>query len=423
MHYTWRVGLRYLGAKQRHFLLSLITVIAVVGVMMAVAAPEVTLSVMNGFETEVRQRIVNTNYNIFVLARGDFDDYADIVRRLEARKDVAAVSPFVRREAMISFSGGGSINQRFRPCLVQGIDPEREALATRVLQSVQPEFPGFDTTQFDAVDARHYPGLVLGVELAKELQTSLGDVVTVAAPAKGQDLQALDNLREVELVQRSFRVVGFMNSGFYEFDVQLAFIDLAEAQDFLGFQDQVYGIGVRVHDIYAADRIGADIDQELGVAYYTNNWIFMFRNVFTWLETERKLMALVFLLIIAVAVITVVGMLVMIVMEKRKAIGILKSLGAPSHGILSIFIIHGTIIGAVGATLGSGLGWVACKAVDRIGIALPGDVYIIDTLPVQMHPVDFFLVSAAALVLCFLATLYPSWEASRLDPVEAIRYE
>ena len=423
LHYAFRVGLRYLRPKHRHFLLSLITVIATVGVMVAVAAPEVTLSVMNGFETEVRQRIVSTNYNVFVLSRGDFSGYKELQRQLEARPGITAVSPFVRREAMISFSGGGSLSQRFRPCVVHGVDPDQEAKTTRVIQAVQPKFLGFNTDAFDAVDHRHYPGIVLGVELGRELLVSLGDVVTLAAPLGDQQLGNLDDLGEVELGQRSFRVVGFMNSGFYEFDVQLAFIDLGEAQDFLAYGERVYGLGVRVDDSYAADQIGAELDATLGMDYYTNNWIFMFRNVFTWLETERKLMALVFLLIIAVAVITVVGMLVMIVMEKRKAIGILKSLGAPRRGIMAIFVIHGTVIGAVGAILGSGLGVLICRLVDRIGINLPGDVYIIDTLPVQMQPLDFVLVSVSALVLCFVATLYPSWEASRLDPVEAIRYE
>jgi lipoprotein-releasing system permease protein len=141
------------------------------------------------------------------------------------------------------------------------------------------------------------------------------------------------------------------------------------------------------------------------------------------METERKLMTLVFIVIISIAAITVVGMLTMIVLEKRKAIGILKSLGATRSGIMAIFMIQGTIIGVAGAVCGSLLGWAACQVVDRVGIELPGDVYIIDTLPVQMQPLDFLVVGAAAIGLCFLATLYPSWEASRLDPVEAIRYE
>jgi len=328
-----------------------------------------------------------------------------------------ALSPFVRREAMLAFSGADT-SRRFHGCMLMGVDASRESLTTRVLQAVRPEFPGFDTDVFD-VDGSHHPGIVLGVDLGKELGIGLGDVLTVAAQA---DTSGATN-GEPRIVQQRFRVIGFLNSGFYEFDAQLAYVDLAVGQVLLGYEKRVYGIGVRVEDIYAADRIGTELELRLGVRYYTNNWMAMFRNVFTWMETERKLMTLVFAVIISIAAITVVGMLTMIVIEKRKAIGILKSLGATRRGIMSIFIIQGTAIGVAGAVLGSGLGYAACRVVDRVGIKLPGDVYIIDTLPVQMRLPDFGLVAVVAVALCFLATLYPSWEAARLDPVESIRYE
>jgi len=416
VHYTWIIGLRYLRPKHRHFLISVISLIATVGVMFAVAAPELTLSVMNGFEKEVRKRIVNTNYNVFVMSRGEFHDWPAVLDSVRRHPGVEALSPFVRRAAMLT-AGGGTTAERFHGCIVLGIDAAMESLTTRVIQTVKPEFYGFDTDLFD-VDGRHYPGIVLGVDLGKELGVGLGDVVTAASQA---DSGGTTNATRI--VQRRFRVVGFLNSGFYEFDAQLAYIGLEEAQDLFGFEDRVFGIGVRVRDIYAADRIGSELDALLGIRYYTNNWMYMFRNVFTWMETERKLMTLVFIVIISIAAITVVGMLTMIVLEKRKAIGVLKSLGVPRRGIMAIFMIQGTAIGAAGAVLGSALGYLACRIVDRVGIELPGDVYIIDTLPVQMRGADFAVVSAVAVGLCFLATLYPSWEAARLDPVEAIRYE
>ena len=420
MHYTWIIGLRYLRPKHRHFLISVITGIATVGVMFAVAAPELTLSVMNGFEKEVRQRIVNTNYNVFVLAHDGLADYLAVIERVRRQPGVVAASPFVRREAMLSFSGPGVLTQRFHGCIVLGIDPDLEAQTTRVIQTIKPEFYGFDASLFD-VDGKHYPGIALGVDLGKEMNVSLGDVVTVAA--QGDEAGTGRGSEPVHIVQRRYRIVGFLNSGFYEFDSQLAYVSLPEAQDFFGFGARVHGLGVRVDDIYRADRIAAELDKTLGAGFYTNNWMYMFRNVFTWMQTERKLMSLVFVVIISIAAITVVGMLTMIVLEKRKAIGILKSLGATRGGIMAIFMIQGTLIGVAGAVCGSLLGYLACRLVARIGIELPGDVYIINTLPVQMHGRDFVLTGAAAVVLCFLATLYPSWEAARLDPVEAIRYE
>lgn len=418
MRYTWFIGLRYLRPKHRHFLISVITGIATVGVMFAVAAPELTLSVMNGFEKEVRRRIVGTNYNVFVLSRTDFDDYAAVTDTVRSHPGVVAVSPFVRRAAMLTFGAAGDPAARFQGCIVLGVDAALESLTTHVLQAVRPGFAGFDTDLYD-IDGVHHPGIVLGVDLAKELGVGLGDIVTVASQADAEG----DPIDEARIVQRRFRVVGMLSSGYFEFDAQHAYIDLVEAQDLFGFHRRVYGLGVRVHDIYAADRIGGELDERLGVRYYTNNWMYMFRNVFTWMETERKLMTLVFVVIISIAAITVVGMLTMIVLEKRKAIGVLKSLGATRGGILSIFVIQGTAIGLCGAVFGSLLGYLACRIVDRVGIELPGDVYIIDTLPVAMRGMDFLVVSGAAVLLCFLATLYPSWEAARLDPVEAIRYE
>jgi lipoprotein-releasing system permease protein len=416
LHYTWFIGLRYLRPKDRHFLISVITAIATVGVVFAVAAPELTLSVMNGFEKEVRKRIVNTNYNVFVLSRAEFENWRAVMDTVRSHPGVEAVSPFVRRDAMLVFGDPGP-GQRFHGCMTIGVDAAFESLTTRVIQTTKPEFYGFGADLFD-VDGQHHPGIVLGIDLGKELGVSLGDVVTVAAPADSS-LRSGDP----HIAQRRFRIVGFLNSGFYEFDSQLAYIALPEAQSLFGFGDHVSGVGVRVRDMYAADRIGGELEARLGLRYYTNNWMYMFRNVFTWMETERKLMTLVFIVIISIAAITVVGMLTMIVMEKRKSIGILKGLGVTREGIMSIFIIQGTVIGVVGALVGSGVGYAACRIVDRVGIALPGDVYIINTLPVQMRLVDFAIVAAVAVVLCFLATLYPSWEAARLDPVEAIRYE
>mgnify|MGYP005619596011 CR=1 FL=1 len=247
----------------------------------------------------------------------------------------------------------------------------------------------------------------------------LGEVITlVSAPAEMR-------MGEIQPRTRDFRVLGFFKTGVFEFDSRFAYIDIGQAEEFFDFEASTRGIGVRTSDIWKAAETEKRIDERLerSGAYGMNNWIRMNRNLFSYIKVEKILMFLLLTLIILIAAFNLVGMLTMVIMEKRSEIGILRSMGASSRGIMSIFMMEGTIIGAIGTVLGvvSGLG--ICALLSAVKLDLPADVYFINTLPVAVKALDVTMVSVAALLISFAATLYPSWEACNLSPLDAIRYD
>jgi len=222
---------------------------------------------------------------------------------------------------------------------------------------------------------------------------------------------------------RDFRVVGFFKTGVYDFDARFAYIDINEAESLFDFEAATRGFGIKITNIYEAAEVDEMIEKllETSYVYGTNNWIRMNSNLFSYIKVEKILMFLLLTLIILVAAFNLVGMLTMVIMEKRTEIGILRSMGASSRGIMSIFMLEGTAIGVTGTIAGLIAGYVACVILDRIQLDLPGDVYFIKTLPVLVQWQDLALVCGSSIAICFLATVYPSWEASRMVPVDAIR--
>jgi lipoprotein-releasing system permease protein len=263
------------------------------------------------------------------------------------------------------------------------------------------------------------PGIILGNELARNLGVSQGEPVTVISP-----LGRLTPLGQVPRSQ-TFRVTGIFDSGMYEYDSTIVYVSLWAAQRFLGIGNRVTGIEVRVADIYEADRVAKAIGKALGgYPYWSRDWMRMNKNLFSALKLEKIVMFIILTLIILVAAFNIVGTLIMVVLEKTRDIAILKSMGATGRSIMKIFMIEGAVIGLVGTILGLLGGFTLCELLATYKfIELPQDVYYISTLPVKMDPVDVALIAVAAMVISLVATLYPAWQASRLDPAEAIRYE
>jgi lipoprotein-releasing system permease protein len=418
MNYPFFIARRYLETKRRSALVSRITTIAIGGVFVGVMTLVIVLSVINGFETELRQRIVAFNTNVVVFMRNP-EAWAntDTLETILLEQDhVTAIAPFVRSEALISYEVIPGRRTRIRGVVVKGVDLSRESLVSTVIDSIKPQIDSFDTSYFE--DEEPHAGVVLGLDLAIELRVGLGEAVSlVTAPSTIRG-------GNVEPQVQKCRVIGFFNSGMYEFDSRFVYMDLADADSLFDFETGLRGFGIQLDDIYKARDVDWEIQSAVSMTNYgTNNWINMNKNLFSYMKIEKILMFLMLTLIILVAAFNLVGMLTMVIMEKRKEIGILKAMGTPGSGVMSIFMLEGTVIGILGTIGGLITGYVACVILDRIKLDLPGDVYFIKTLPVLVHWEDLVAVCASAILICFLATIYPSWEASKLLPVEAIRSE
>jgi lipoprotein-releasing system permease protein len=419
MHYSLAIALRYLRARRRSGFVSRVTMIAVGGTLVGVAVLITVLSLMNGFESELRGRIIDFNTHVIVFASlpeswAGIDSVAAIVEEVEG---VEAASPFVRGEALLYYELIPGMRVKIKGVIVKGVDIDMERNVSAVVDSFVPPIVSFESTGFE--DGRELPGIVIGEDLGDALKVYLGETVTlVSAPA-------LLKMGDIQPRTREFRVLGFFKTGVYEFDSRFAYIDMRQAEDFFDFEASTRGIGVKTGDMWNASEIEDRLDERLETsgAFGFNNWIRMNSNLFSYIKVEKILMFLLLTLVILIAAFNLVGMLTMVIMEKRSEIGILRSMGASSRGIMSIFMMEGTIIGVVGTALGVAAGLGVCALLSAIELDLPADVYFINTLPVVIKTLDVVIISVAALVISFAATLYPSWEACRMTPLDAIRYD
>jgi len=414
MSYELFIGLRYLKAKRKQTFISLITFISIGGVMVGVTALIVVLAVMNGFKEDLRDKILGVTAHV-VISRfdGPMAEYQGVMAQVEKIPGVTAATPFTYGEVLIS-SG-----QAVSGAVLRGFDPETAGKVISLARNLR----GADLEELsrreEQPDQQGLPPIILGSELAKNLGVARGDALTVVSP--------LGRLTPLGQVPRSqvFRVAGIFESGMYEYDSKLAYVPLATAQSFFGLGDKVTGIELRVDDIYQADRVAWNAGKLLGgFPFWSRDWMSMNRNLFSALKLEKIVMFIILTLIILVAAFNIISTLIMVVMEKTRDIAILKSMGATNRSIMAIFMIEGLIIGLVGTVLGLVGGFGLCKLLATYQfVQLPRDVYYISTLPVKIDALDVTLTALAAIVISLVATLYPAWQASRLEPAEAIRYE
>ena len=402
MSFEFFIGGRYLRAKQKQAFISLISYLSIAGVAVGVMALIVVIAVMAGFEADLKTRILGGQANVILMRySGPFEEYPEVMRRVEAVPGVAASTPFIYSQVMLRTAANTT------GAVLRGIDPATIGGVLKTLANVMVPEAGAGI-----------PGIVLGRELAKNLGVVQGEMVHLISP-RGM----LAPTGHVPAM-KAFRVSGYFESGMYEFDQTFAYIHLHDAQRLLRMGDAVTGLEVRVHDIYEARAVADRIVSQLGSAYYARDWMQMNRNLFKALKLERRVMFIILTLIVLVAAFNIASSLIMMVMGKTKDIAILKAMGATDRSIRKIFVFNGMVIGTIGTGLGLLLGVVLCSLLRRYNIhELTGDIYYFTTqLPVKMEVLDVVCIVAAALVICFFATLYPARQAAKLNPVEAIRY-
>jgi lipoprotein-releasing system permease protein len=402
LHIAWR----YLLAKRKQAFISLISLISMLGVAVGVTALVIALALMTGLQGELRDRILGSSAHVYVWKQGGIKDYHAEARRLRAVPGVTGAAPAILGKALLR-TGRGDAFITFK-----GIDPALEGTVTDLARSVE-----HGSLKALASTPEGPPGILIGADLSNQVGAALGDDVTMTTPE--------GTLSPMGLIPRSrrFRVVGIFKLGLYEFDSAYGFVALDTAASMLG-KTQPDLLELRVDDIYRAPAVADRITADLGDTYLTQDWADMNRSLFSALWLEKMAISITIGLIVMVAALNIIASLVLLVMEKSRDIAILKTMGASARSIMTIFMLQGLIIGLAGTTVGAGLGYTLASVLDRYRlIKVPTDVYQVSHVPFTVLPWDFAVVIASAILICFVAPLYPSRQAARLDPVQALRFE
>ncbi len=412
------VAYRYLKSKRKEGFISLITLISVGGVTIGVAALIIVLSVMNGFESEVRSRLIGINTHLKVrtfrtIEHDGMETYTAVEHILKDVPQIKAMSPYI--------DGRGLLMSKHENTAVifRGIETETAVKVSSILDNVI-----YGELKLDEVaapesdeDQRPLPGILLGLSVADRMAVSIGDKVSAASFSGMKNFMQMPRMKQ-------FRVAGYFESGLYEIDNNMAFISIESAQQLFNMGTKVSGIEVKLDNYMHAKAVADTVRDKLGYPYRAETWFDLNQNLFRWMEIERWAAFLILSLIIMVAAFNIVSTMIMVTMEKIRDIGILKSMGATNLGIRRIFTYEGLFVGILGTILGNVFGYGLCWLQYTYKfLALPGDVYFINWLPILMKWQDFIMISAASVLITYIAAIYPAVKAAKHDPVESIRYE
>lgn len=401
------IARRYLKSRRREHFISFISVISILGVAIGVAALNIVVAIMNGLETEVRGRIIDTTAHITVYSFvGDgFSDWEKVAARVETDPEVVGTAPNIFYKSVI---GSSDANDGI---FVKGIIPEQEFKVSRLRENMVAG--AIDL----GIQADSTPGIVIGRELAGVLNVRLGDDVMLAS------LKQKKMTLTLQPKYKKFIVTGIFETGMNEYDAGLAYISLAMAQDLFKLEGLVNGVQVKLRDFYRSAEVAMRIEAELGQPYYAVDWSERHQNLFSWMTLEKYGMSIVVGLIVLVAAFTIVTTLVMLVLDKRKDIAILKSMGANRKQVMKIFMLQGTLLGVVGTLAGTFLGFLLCWLQQSFQIvSIPGEIYFINSLPIDMRAHEFTIIAVVSILIAFAATLYPSRRAAQLFPADILRH-
>ena len=406
MSFELFVALRYLLARRQHASISRVSLFSTIGVAVGVLALVVALALMTGLQGELRNRILGSTAHIYVWKAGGITDYQAEVRRLSQIPGVVGAGPAIMGKALVS---SGSENGFIT---LKGIDPVLEGHVTDIERTMQ---QGKLLALEGAEDER--PGILLGRDLVKQLGVKVGDLVELTTPT------ATLTPGGIITRGRTVRVAGIFALGLFEFDSAYGFVSLDLAKRLLG-KDMPDLIQLRVDDIYSSARIAREVEEQLGDKYSTEDWSRLNQSLFSALSLEKMVISITIGLIVMVGALNIISSLILLVRQKSRDIAILKTMGTSSKRVMGIFMMQGLVIGVVGTTVGAVTGVALCWVLDRYKlIQIPMDVYQVSHVPFVVLPTDLLFVIVATILICFLATIYPSRQASSLDPVQALRAE
>jgi lipoprotein-releasing system permease protein len=406
MSWQLSVSLRYLTSRRKEKFISLISLISVLGVAVGVGALIIVIAVMSGFDEDLREKIIGTYSHIEIISDPYMKPSAELVGMILKTPHVTAVSFFLNGQGLVR--SGDSVTG----VIVKGVVPKDEVRVNRLGEYMK-------KGSLDLAGG----GIVLGNELAEKLGVKVGDTVSLVSPASF-DPKNFKFPFNFKVEGMNFRVAGIFTSGMYEYDSSLAYIDIADAQNFFGTGTVASGASVRVDNALSVDQAKRSLQMKLGHRYAVRTWMDLNKNLIAALKLEKTVMFIILTLIVIVACFNIASSLIMTVLEKTRDIGILKAIGSTNLNIMAIFALQGGLIGVFGTILGaaSGLGICWCLKTYRF-ISLPKEIYYIDRLPVKMDPYDISLIVSLSILISLMAAIYPSYRASKLNPVEALRYE
>ena len=406
---SWQlfVAFRYLAAKRKESFISLISLISILGVAVGVSALIIVISVMSGFDDDLKEKIIGTYSHIEVISDYGIRPSVEFANLILKAQHVEAISFFLNGQALMRYGDGVT------GIVVKGIVPKNEVRVKKIAQYIK----------LGSLDLND-DGIAIGSELANKLNVKLGDAIWLVTPVNIRPQDKLSLISSAYAAGKKFKVSGIFTSGMYEYDMNLAYIDIINAQMLFGAKGLASGVAVRIDDLFNVSKVKSQLQAKLGFPYMVRSWLDSNKNLLEALKLEKTVMFIILILIVMVACFNIASTLIMTVLEKTKDIGILKAIGASNLNIMAIFAMQGLSIGTLGTLLGAALGMGMCHLLKTYKfITLPKEIYYIDKLPVKLEVHDILAITISSLVISLLAAIYPAYKASTLNPAEALRYE